>query len=621
MNVKYARIAALLAVSFASFCEAAEIKFTGPDGGTYDLASPSTWSDVGLPQPTSSDKVVFQQTRSLFTASSDVTFSGIQIQRSSSGATNVFKLAEGRKITLANGGFDSYYAKAHTTLDGGEWSMSGQLKVSAGTQGRNGTLILTNGVKVTASSVGAGLGASGGYAHVTDGSSITATSPNIFGTGTSDAVFRIDDGSSMAVKGDFWITASDSRNCRMYVSGEDTCITSTAAFRSMSSNAISNQLVVSDGALFDFAGRASRFGEGSATSNKFVFTSGARARFSDINLNFDNAGCGNSIEVSDGATLDCCSGAAASGDRKLSVGGLGGSEILVSNATVRCTSITLGTTATSSRNCLRVMGPQSSIISSLASDKNFDIFGIGGNNEVVVDDRALVAITNLFLYSSYASGAGSGSNIVRVVNGAELRVRNTWIGTTVGGNRLEVSSGGEFSLVQGNAPVLYTYAPDAAVVLSNGTVRTLGTNAAIHFGDNFTYNQAVPVASPNNSLSVQGTNSLLLATGALSFNNTAKLRFDLPAEGFCRTPIQVNSMTLSDDCEIAVSCAAFQGRLARRARLALVETESGVTVPEAVLARANAALGSSKARIYVSDDGMSLMMDVGADTGMFLILK
>ena len=201
-----------------------------------------------------------------------------------------------------------------------------------------------------------------------------------------------------------------------------------------------------------------------------------------------------------------------------------------------------------------------------------------------------------------------------------MRVRNTWIGTTVGGNRLEVSSGGEFSLVQGNAPVLYTYAPDAAVVLSNGTVRTLGTNAAIHFGDNFTYNQAVPVASPDNSLSVQGTNSLLLATGALSFNNTAKLRFDLPAEGFCRTPIQVNSMTLSDDCEIAVSCAAFREGLKRRARVTLAETENGVTVPDGVLSAANAALEDSKARLSVTNDGKSLVLDVQADVGLTIMI-
>ena len=199
-----------------------DVTFPQKEKGTYDLALQEVWGDTVMPQ--SGDRVLFKSRDGYtFTASEDLNFQSIQIQ--SSGATNVFALDEGRKIKLHSGGFDSYYSYAHTTFAGGMWEMSGPLKCAAGKSGHHSTLILTNSVDMTIKTLSAGAGAVGGMVHMTDGSKAVISHPSFFGTGTTNAFFRIDNGAQVtgvSSGGDSWITESNSSGCLMEVAGEGT---------------------------------------------------------------------------------------------------------------------------------------------------------------------------------------------------------------------------------------------------------------------------------------------------------------------------------------------------------------------------------------------------------------
>ena len=246
--------------------------------------------------------------------------------------------------------------------------------------------------------------------------------------------------------------------------------------------------------------------------------------------------------------------------------------------------------------------------------QTYHLFGSCGGNEVVVDDGASWNISNTVVYASYNKNnegqlTGSGSNTVHVAGGAELLVQRCWIGTPHGGNRLIVSSGGQFLVSSSNTTGLAVHAPETAIVLSNGVVRTLGKNVKITFGDPFSYG-ATSTDSPRTRLAVSGTNSLIEATGSMSFKTQAIISFDVPCEGFVRAPLKSDSLSLSDDCTIGVSCASFREGLARRTRLVLAETAAGVTVPDEVLARANAVLSHDGAHLYVSEDERTLVLEV-----------
>lgn len=596
-----------------------DVTFPQKEKGTYDLALQEVWGDTVMPQ--SGDRVLFKSRDGYtFTASKDLNFKSIQIQVSSGGATNVFALDQGRKIKLhsdSNGNtFNSYYSYAHTTFSGGKWEMGGVLKCAAGWKGHHSTLILTNSVDMTIQTLSAGAGAIGGMVHMTDGSKAVISHPSFFGAGTTNAFFRIDNGAQVtgvfdpSGKANSWITESNSSGCRMEVAGEGTAVYGKTTFRSHNTGSTENELVVSDGALFDFSGHVARLGEGTASSNTLVFTSNAKAYFGETTLNYEAGAYANSIEVSDGAELDLRSSEDKSGDKNLSVAGLGGSEVLVSNATLRCCKLTLGTTSTSSGNRLRLTGPDAEIVTTLDGDKTYNLFGLCGGNEVLVDDGACWNISNHFFFASYIPESGSGSNAVHVAGGAELLVNKCWIGTPHGGNRLIVSSGGQFlvSSVTSNMTGLAVHAPETAIVLSNGVVRTLGKNVKITFGDAFNY--VTSTDSPRTRLAVSGTNSLIEATGSMSFKTQAIISFDVPCEGFVRAPLKSDRLSLSDDCTINVSCASFREGLARRTRLVLAETAAGVTVPDEVLARANAVLSHDGARLYVSEDERMLVLEV-----------
>lgn len=610
-------VAALLSATVNSF--ATDFVVPAFSGDVFDICDPGLWE--GGVAPSSADRILIKRSVPYLTASQDITLQRIQVQSSSVGATNIFRLPAGRKITLSSGGFDSYYSKAHFTLDGGIWSMTSDLKCAAGSAGYNSTIILTNGVEVIAQNVSAGSGARNGTFIMTGGSRATISSPILFGTSV-DSYFRIDDGSVITGTGDFVICGSNCTNCLLEVDGEGTVVQGDHAFRSHRAGSSGNLAVVSNGAVLDFSGQATRIGESTSSSNTLVITSGAKAYLGDLTVNYDSLSFANRLVVSDGALLECRSKSTGLPDEPITVGGLGGSEVIISNATVKCSRVCLGA---STNNRLVVTGPEAKIYSSIDEDSNFEFFGAGSGNEVIFDDYAFVGFTNHFQFASYTVGSGSGSNTVHIKNGSTLQVKNCWLGTPHGGNKLCVSSGGTFSLLDSalenkTLTVFSVYAEDSAVILSNGVVSAFGNNVNIAFGKDFNY-AGVFAESPRTRFEVTGTNSCMQATGSISFENQAIISFDVPSGGYVTAPIKSNRLTIGEDCTINVACTAFRKGLDRRTKLVLAETEEGVSVPDAVLEAANAALAGTKACLRISADGRQLVLSVGADKGFSMLLR
>lgn len=609
-------VVALMLVSSSMLVLGVDVPSRTP-GTKFNLADPAEW---GGSLPTASDKIIVKTGGYQFYASEDVNFKSMQLQ-DSKGTTNVFELTPGRKINFSGGGYDSYYKNAHTTFNGGELSMSGNLVCGATTRYGNCTVILTNAVKVTASDfkVTAGSYISECFMLLTDGVDATATGrqSTAFSAGASNSVFRIEKNSSYTMD-ECLVTGGNCYNNSMCIDGEGTVLTGTM-FRPFRSGDSKNKFIVSNGAVVDFSKRGAHFCEVSASSNVFVFTSGAVGRFGNAtSLNAENSSFANLLEVSDGARVEFEMGDGNS----FEIGGHGQSEVVVSNATLSCKgALCLGSEETSVSNRLLATGSDSEIITALPDNTSYILFGPGGGNEIILDDYATwhVSDTNpvTLVFNSYNSNAGFGSNTVHVANGAKMFTHHCWLGTAHGGNTLRVTGGGEFTMAGGQTS-LKVAAPGTTVALSNGVVRTLNENASITFGKNFSYG-SVSSDSKGDRLVIEGTNSLMYASGDISFENEAQIIFDVPRDGYLRAPLSSNRLSFSADCVLTVKCAALRKILKQPARIVLAETVSGITMPEEPLAATNAALAGEKSRIYI--DGKCLMLEVRPDRGLAVLLR
>lgn len=334
-----------------------------------------------------------------------------------------------------------------------------------------------------------------------------------------------------------------------------------------------------------------RIKEGTLTSSAAGLTvggSGNRIESEDGTINLSSTlsivGANNGIALT-GGSLSCPSGFSVGGTSNLlfvgensqigcylSNGGTVGTdgasynEFVVSNGTVSCGNVSVGSTATSHHNVYRFMGPKAVYNRQYTSAAVFH-FGSGHHNEIVVDDHAV--------YNCDANGnngikfGGGSYNTLAILNGSTCNVNRSVEGKTFwdvytdyGNSSASVYTEGNSIRIEGgsvlHARSVYLRSANGELVLSNGTVTTHnggsvfvggaetltnpGTNVAlvINGGEN-SISSAVTFQS-GGKLIVRGEAGNQLAAGALTFREGSSLLVEAgTANTFTTGAISVDS--------------------------------------------------------------------------------
>ena len=331
----------------------------------------------------------------------------------------------------------------------------------------------------------------------------------------------------------------------------------------------------------------------------------------------------NTIIVTDGSTMTV-NGAVYVGGY-LSNSRSCANELIVSNASLSCGKVMLGLQPGSTHNVFRLVG-KDTVYSASHSGLPYYIFGKGGFCLFELDGASWTYLNNGFYFGYEANDAAYSSpgNVVRLKNGASLSLveegvgNSLMIGTKAASsvsNRLEVLSG---STIKTRS--VWLTSADNTIVLSNGTLA-----CAASFTAGYDVGSAALIT--NCTLLVQGETSSLVATNAATFRSGSILRFELPPSGvaYAEPPVVAKTFTIDETSSLEIDADAFasavrSAAVPSRTTVTLVRTTGGVSVPNDVLARANAMLPEG-CSVRVCENNCVLRLSVAADAGLLLLVK
>ena len=300
-------------------------------------------------------------------------------------------------------------------------------------------------------------------------------------------------------------------------------------------------------------------------------------------------------------------------------------EVIVSNASLSCARVMLGFQPGATHNVFRLIG-QDAVYTASHSGSPYYIFGKGGYGLFEMDASSWTYLSNGLYFGYEASDAAYSSpgNVVRLKNGAVLRTvdgsagNSMMIGTKAASsvsNRLEVLSG---STIQTRS--VWLTSADNTIVLSNGT---LACAASFTAG----YNVDGAALITNGTVLVQGETPSLAVTNAATFRSGSILRFELPQSGaaYAEPPVVAKTFTIDETSSLEIDAAAFVAAVKsaaelRRTTVTLVRTTEGVSVPDSVLARANATLPEG-CSAKICENNCVLRLTVAANAGLLLLVK
>ena len=187
-------------------------------------------------------------------------------------------------------------------------------------------------------------------------------------------------------------------------------------------------------------------------------------------------------------------------------------------------------------------------------------------------------------------------------------------------NRLVLGEGGTFS-----STAFYLENVNSRAVVSNGTLRA---TSLCHVGCDTNSVSGCNV-STNCSLLIAGSSPVVDASGSFALmGEGSHLVFALPENGYQYTdsgraaPIVVGtSATFAESAEIDVDASALGDGLRGRAINLLVTGSKTISLPDAVLARANARGAASTPQYVLSCTSKVLSVTVKNDSGTLLIFR
>ena len=445
----------------------------------------------------------------------------------------------------------------------------------------------------------------------------------------------------------FYISNGGCQNSNRVLAGPGSSISATKF--TMENGATSN---TREPALFSMTGPDATFTVtedaqiGHVPNGRFSLANGATATVKTMtcgNIARNGSGVvacrGNSynIEIAD-STLTC-SGTLTVGNEAVT-----GLTFTGTNATISANTLVIGATAGSNNHTMRftdskvdvvdlalgklnttgntliLEGPQT--VFSHNSTGKPDIFGAGIGNRLIVRDGAKLEFAN----TRYAFQTATGSSL-EIENGGSVIVNakpfHLGYGTTAreldcAPNRLVIGSNSSFECQN-----FFLENVNSQFVVSNGTLTATGN---CYIGCD---SLVVPACN-------ESTNCLLHVTGATPTLDLANLfvtgscshvRFTLSANGYAwmdstRTApiIATRNVSFAPNAEIEIDASALSDDL-RNQPIKLIAAKNAFSIPDEVLARANARGAESRPRYTLSCASKVLSVTVKADPGTLLLFR
>lgn len=579
------------AVAFAAFAAWSATH----SGGSGDISTDAFW---GGKLPAADEAVEFTSAAgNTYTLGSDATFGAMTITKSAT-----FDFASGGDKTLNLASFNTTYRDSKIGFVGGVWNVSGNFWLSSSSGGSSGNEVtLSDGCKLT-------VGGTPRLSHK-----------------CSNQALRITDGSSMTVKSNFLLGVNATPNNTLEISSGGTLtfttgrlMTDTPASAASLASSSNHVVVTGTGSKLDGAKCNNDLTIGNAyAGNDLLVTDGGEVDLGDRGLLVGNGiySTGNRVTVSDGGTLKASQINLVYPDNRL----------MVSNATVRCTQVQVGT-VTDSHDCdVTVKGSDTVYVTDTTKTSRYPAFTYGHDHSFTLDGATWSLGYNLAL------DVAASNCVFRMLNGSVLDLGG---GVFPGTNHLastyntvEVTGG---SAINGAFFTLSRH--HNTLVVSNGTVNAVAetySNSGIGIGR--TLLNVDPASIADNRCVLKGDRPLLNSAKATEILNGSTLRFEIPEGGYLADHVPVLTQTFTVDANSALEfagVAAFQQAIAdgRRKVLTLVRASSanGISIPADVLAAANAALaaeGCRKCVLSVNDAKTELVLKVPGNGGLMLIFR
>ena len=618
-------MAALMGVALV----ACATDFTGWSGeGNPDLASSATWNlESGLP----TDAINIKASGYTFEASADATFKAIYWSKA--GATNTFKLARDRKITLNNGGGNALSAGGHanyvdmlTKFSGGTWDVGGGFfgpihHYSWGCK-RN-AVVLDDGCIVTnVGNMRVAYNANnyGNRLTIQGGAQLHTRSAFLFEGPVCSNVFEVLNGLFTWSNSNLRPGGNDNAHDNVFrVSGPNACVVNlSTSYPYMGGvNAYDSQLIIENGGVWTNSSRGFYLGNGEgAHGQKLIVRSGGKMVSSGhVYINASPGSYGNSIEVLDGGEFDTGSGGIIyMGTATANNGSICGS-VFVSNATLRCGRIWQNT-GISTGQVVRIMGPDTVFETSFGTS-TYPVFGKGSYCLFSLEDRAVWRYDLQDIGYSYTS-TYAPSNRIQVINGARLLLGN---GLTIGygdkktdGHVLYVGNDAEFRC----GTYVRIYAHDNTIVVSNAL---LAVGGKLDFG----VEAAETGGFTNNTLTVQGDVPRVRVGGDIEADYGTRIVFNVPDGGYATTNVPITCASWTD---VGATKFEFTGlermveSLKSKVVMPLVQVTNDTFSAKFKASVANAAANlPAKCSLSYSEDNDLLCLTVRPGVGCILLVR
>lgn len=630
--MKRLMIGILLSVSTTLMSFAADAAFPSAGG---DIASDGAdgWNGT---KPAATEIATFDKAGT-YVASDDVAFKSVVIK----GNDVLFDFSSYvnplRKVSL--GGADwSFYTGAKDSsveLKGGLWDLGGKAFSVTGTgwtdSRQNDVVTLSGG------------------ACVTNVSSVRGS----YGNSGTNIVLRLKEGSSFYSKGRITMSYDKGKDRRIEVLSGSRLIVESSDLRTDSDGDFysSKSMVLVSGTnsylkvptLYcgmrqrDILVRATDhgkieltsvlhigWGKGSGNCRTVVDDYGTIKSASTIYLSGDGQqqACGtNALEVLSGGTLET--------KGTIYMGSYGanttskGDAIVVSNGTLKAARIVPGQNVGSDDHVVRFIGPDT-VIEFSHSSAPYYLFGKGCGCLIEMDQASWIFGNNSMCFG-YTDGQNANlngsNNVFRLKNSAKLAVTRAnfndfYIGTSdprTIGNRMEILSGSDVSV----GPFSIGSRANGLVV-SNGTLNCKSFEIGRLFGSN---------TPADNRVVLQGTAPSIVSSNAFSAVRSSTVRIEVPVGGLTgeKAPIAAKSFKMDSTSILEVDAAACvaalrEAGMTANVRYTLVESETAISIPDEVLAAANAKLPED-CKLVFADDGKKLVLRVSAQLGLMILFQ
>lgn len=569
---------AAIGMFFGTSALAADYTFPSAGG---DISSQDAW---GGHLPEAGDTATFNQAGT-YTASADVALPTVVVKKN--GIVFAMTNEPTRTVTLTgDDAIKTQIANGRVEYRGGVWratSTSSTFSVGANSTYYGNEMALNGATFADFVNVYVGFKSSSSDTLVlTNGASVCGSDTFVCVARTPSAGGHrlvMNTGSSLDVKTfntDMAGTRSEStRNNSVLVSGDQTSIKTSGAM-TIGCRHDQNVVCVDDQATLSVGASLILGDEADTRDNALVMSAGAGAEI----------------------TGDC------------SVGNKGSCNALViSNASFSVSgAVKVGVDVNSFSNTLVVAG-EDAVFSSV---KSF-AFGNGAFNRIVFSDGYALDRSS----GDVTWAAGVSNNVVRIENGASYATKNCWLGQSATGrdNRLEIGDGASYTAYR-----FHTTSIGNGLVISNGTFcGTSSTESGI--GDP----QDGAEAPTNNFIRLEGNCPAVRFSGennkGLRVQNFSRMEFAVPAGGYLanHVPITGGKFAIDETCDIFFELDDYLSALGdERDAVTLVSVERGITVPDEVLARANARLPKRCALVL---DGYKLILKTKSGKGLVLLFR